>query len=55
MAVITLIIGLFVAGFAAWYTVWHRRLASRFARVPVKSGRPPQGSRQGVEPGREPE
>lgn len=39
---ITLIVGslsFFVAGFAAWYTLWHRRLASSFERVPVRVGR----------------
>jgi len=37
---ITLIVGsvgLFAAGFAAWYTIWHRRAAS-FERVPVRTG-----------------
>jgi hypothetical protein len=41
MAMITLIVGsvgLFAAGFAAWYTIWHRRAAS-FERVPVRTGR----------------
>jgi len=40
MAMITLIVGsvgLFAAGFAAWYTIWHRRAAS-FERVPVRTG-----------------
>ena len=39
---LTLIIGstaFFVAAFAAWYTLWHRRLESSFERVPVRSGR----------------
>ena len=42
MAMITLIVGsvgLFVAGFAAWYTIWHRRVAASFERVPVRTGR----------------
>jgi uncharacterized iron-regulated membrane protein len=46
MAQITMIIGsiaLFVAGFFAWYTLWHRRAESAFERVPV-------GSRRGVHP-----
>ncbi len=40
MAMITLIVGsvgLFAAGFAAWYTIWHHRAAS-FERVPVRTG-----------------
>jgi uncharacterized iron-regulated membrane protein len=41
MAQITMIIGLialFVAGFVAWYTLWHRRVESAaFQRVPVRS------------------
>jgi hypothetical protein len=39
---ITLIVGsvgLFAAGFAAWYTIWHRRAAASFERVPVRTGR----------------
>ncbi len=42
MAMITLIVGsvgLFVVGFAAWYTIWHHRAASSFERVPVSTGR----------------
>ncbi len=42
MAVVTLIVGsltLFVAGFATWYAIWHRRVESAFERVPVASGR----------------
>jgi hypothetical protein len=56
--VITLIVGwvgLFVAGFAAWYTLWRLRLASRLERVPVKSGRPLHVLREGVELPRDPE
>jgi hypothetical protein len=57
MAVITLIVGsvgLFVAGFAAWYTISRQRLASRVERVPVKSGRPLDVVREGTELGRHP-
>ena len=42
MAEITVIlgsIGLFVAGFVAWYTLWHRRVATSFERVRVGSAR----------------
>ena len=28
-------VGMFVAGFVAWYTMWHRRMATAFERVPV--------------------
>jgi hypothetical protein len=52
VAVITLIVGsvgLFVAGFVAWYTLWRLRLASRLERVPVKSGRPLYVLHEGVE------
>jgi hypothetical protein len=33
-------ISMFVAGFAAWYSMWHRRAASYFEAVPVRKGRP---------------
>jgi hypothetical protein len=42
MAEITVILGsagLFVAGFIAWYTMWHRRAATAFERVPVGTAR----------------
>ena len=42
MAVLSLIIGsiaFFVASFAVWYTIWHRRVEAAFERVPVESGR----------------
>ena len=51
MAVLTLVIGsvsFFVAAFAAWYTVWHRRVESCFERVPVGTGRPVHVLRKGV-------
>ena len=53
MAEITLIVGsvgLVVAGFAAWYTVWHRKVESSFERVPVRSARSAHVLRQGVDP-----
>ena len=58
MAMITLIfgsVGLFVAGFVAWYAVWRPRFASRFERVPVRPGRSVRVRRDGVELGRDPE
>jgi len=42
MAEITMIMGsfaLFVAGFVAWYTLWHRKVESCFERVPVDTNR----------------
>ena len=42
MTQIMMIVGpvaLFVAGFVAWYTLWHRRLESGFERVRVGYGR----------------
>ncbi|HWD54499.1 MAG TPA: hypothetical protein VG346_05220 [Acidimicrobiales bacterium] len=51
MALFTLVIGsvfLFLAAFAAWYTVWHRRVESCFERVPVETGRAVHVLRKGV-------
>jgi uncharacterized iron-regulated membrane protein len=42
MAQITMIVGsvaLFVVGFVAWYTLWHRRVEAAFERVPVGNRR----------------
>jgi hypothetical protein len=42
MTQVTLIVGsvgLFVAGFTAWYTLWHRKVESCFERVPVSTRR----------------
>jgi hypothetical protein len=42
MAEITAILvagGVFSAGFVAWYTLWHRRMAAAFERVPVGADR----------------
>jgi hypothetical protein len=50
MAMITLIVGsvgLFAAGFAAWYTIWHRRAAASFERVPLRTGRSVHVVREG--------
>ncbi len=52
MADISLIIGslgLVVAGFAAWYTIWHRRVESSFERVPVRAGRSAHVLREGAD------
>ncbi len=32
-------VGLFLAGLVAWYTRWHRRVATTFERVPVGTAR----------------
>ncbi|HEX4126722.1 MAG TPA: hypothetical protein VHX67_04000 [Acidimicrobiales bacterium] len=42
MAEITAVLaaaGLFITGFVAWYTMWHRRAATAFERVPVGTDR----------------
>ena len=42
MSEITVVLGsagLFVAGFVAWYTMWHRRAAAAFETVPVGTAR----------------
>ena len=31
--------GLFIAAFVAWYTLWHRRIAAAFERVPAGADR----------------
>lgn len=52
MAEITLIVGsvgLVVAGFAAWYTIWHRRIESSFERVPVRARRSVHVLREGAD------
>jgi hypothetical protein len=41
-------IGVFAAGFLGWYTLWHRRMASSFERVPVRAGRSAYLLRQDV-------
>ena len=48
---ITLIVGsvgAFVAGFVAWYTLWHRRLEASFEKVAVGTGRSAHVLRKGV-------
>jgi len=53
MAEITLIVGLavlFVTGFLAWYTIWHRRVESCFENVPVATGRSAHVLRRGADP-----
>ena len=41
--------GTFVAGFVAWYTMWHRRMATAFERVPVGTARSALVVRRGAE------
>lgn len=48
MAVVAGFAGVFVAGFVSWYTMWHRRLAASFERVPVHAGRTAYLVRDGV-------
>jgi hypothetical protein len=48
VAVIAGSIGVFVTGFLGWYALWHRRLASSFERVPVRTGRTAYLLREGV-------
>jgi len=52
MEEITLIVGssgLVVVGFAAWYTIWHRRVESSFERIPVRVGRSVHVLREGAD------
>ncbi len=54
MEEITLIAGsavLFTAGFAGWYTLWHRRAAASFERVRVNGRRSVHVLRRDGEPG----
>jgi hypothetical protein len=39
IASILVVAGLFIAGCVAWYTMWHRRAAAAFERVPVGDDR----------------
>jgi len=41
--------GIFVAGSVAWYTMWHRRMATAFERVPVSTARSALVVRRGAE------
>ena len=53
MAEITVIlgtVGLLVAGFAAWYAIWHRRVESSFERVPVRARPSVHVRREDVDP-----
>jgi hypothetical protein len=54
LAVVLGSLGLFVAGFVSWYTLWHRRLTTAFERVPVGAGRSVHVVRRGVELGGDP-
>jgi hypothetical protein len=52
MAEVTLIVGcgsLFAIGFVSWYTIWHRRVESRFQKVPVATGRSTHELRPGAD------
>jgi hypothetical protein len=52
MAEITAILvagGFFIAGFVAWYTMWHRRMAAAFERVPVGAERSALVVRRGAD------
>jgi hypothetical protein len=45
--------GLFIAGFVASYTMWHRRMAASFERVRVGDDRSARVARRGADlPGR---
>ena len=39
ITVILVAVGSFIAGFVAWYSLWHRRMAAAFERVPVGADR----------------
>jgi hypothetical protein len=41
--------GLFIAGFVAWYTMWHRRVATAFERVAVGTDRSALVVRRGAD------
>jgi hypothetical protein len=41
--------GLFIAGFVTWYTMWHRRMATAFERVPVGADRSALVVRRGAD------
>lgn len=41
--------GIFMAGFVAWYTLWHRRMVAAFERVPVGTGRSASVVRRGAD------
>ncbi len=47
-------VGLFVAGFVTWYTMWHRRVTAAFERVPVGAARSAHVLRRDVELGGDP-
>ena len=58
MGVITLIAesaGVAVAGFVAWYTLWHHRIEGAFEKVPVSRGRSAYVLRRGVALGSRPD
>jgi hypothetical protein len=47
--VILVAAGLFIAGFVAWYTMWHRRMAAAFERVRVGTDRSAPVVRRGAD------
>jgi hypothetical protein len=49
IAVILVAAGLFIAGFVAWYTMWHRRMAAAFDRVRVGTDRSAPVVRRGAD------
>lgn len=42
-------VGAFVVGFGAWYTLWHRKVANAFERVPVSTDRSALVVRRGAD------
>ncbi len=48
LALIAGAVGVLVAGFVSWYTVWHRRVGTAFEKVPVARGRSAHVLRRGV-------
>jgi hypothetical protein len=42
-------VGMFVATFVTWYTMWHRRAVSAFERVPVGNARSALVVRRGAD------
>jgi hypothetical protein len=49
ITVILVAVGSFIAGFVAWYTLWHRRMAAAFERVPVGADRSALVLRRGAD------
>ena len=49
ISVILVAVASFIAGFVAWYTLWHRRMAAAFERVPVGADRSALVVRRGAD------